>query len=166
MFNKFISYKALLRIVGILLIAFSIFWSLSVAFPFLGAGDNLSGTLLWILWTRSPFGISFPIGGCLIYAGLGLIFICMSFLRVKLVYWSLQFAVWLIGINVWFQQNNETDVQLIPPFATPYSFWPQMVITLLCSLLLLALYIPLTHLLSRIFEVPDKKIHVQETPTA
>jgi hypothetical protein len=90
----------------------------------------------------------------------------MSFLRVRLVYWSLQFAVWLTGINIWFQQNNETDVRLIPPFATPYSFWPQMVITLLCSLLLLVLYVPLIHLLRRIFEVPDKKIRVQETPTA
>ncbi len=165
MFNRSISYKVLLRIVGILLITFSLFWTLSVAFPFLGAGDNFSGTLLWLLWTRSPYGISFPIGGVLIYAGLGLLFIGLSSMRVKLVYWLLQLVVWLTGINIWFQQNNETDVRLIPPFATPYSFWPQMAITLICSLLLFVLYIPVTHLLTKLFEAPEKKMHVQTMPT-
>ncbi len=165
MFNRSVSYKVLLRIIGILFLAFSLFWALNVALPFLGAGDNFSGTLHWILWTRSPFGISFPIGGFLIYVGLGLLFIGLSSMRVRFVYWLLQLVVWLTGINVWFQQNNETDVRLMPPFATPYSFWPQMVITLICSLLLFLLYIPLTHFLTRLFEVPEKKVRVQAIPT-
>ncbi len=165
MLNKSISYKVLLRIVGIVLIAFSLFWALSVAFPMFGAGDNLSGTLLWILWTRSPYGVSFPIGGVLTYVGLGLLFITLSSMRVKFAYWSLQLGVWLIGINVWFQQNNELDARLIPPLVTPFSFWPQMVVTLFCSLLLFALYVPLTRLLRRLFEATDAKTHVQAVPT-
>lgn len=76
----------------------------------------------------------------------------------------MQVAVWLIGINLWYQQNGQTGVQLVPVLATPVTFWPQMVITLICSLLLFALYIPLTHLLKKLFDARDE-IHRQALPS-
>jgi hypothetical protein len=60
----------------------------------------------------------------------------------RIAYWSLQLAIWLIGINIWYQQSNETNVQLMPILATPLTFWPHMVVTLFCSLALLILYVP------------------------
>ena len=166
MLNKSISYKALLRIVGILFIAFGLYCALSIIFSPLEADSNLSRTLLDILWFRGPYvyGGNFSYGGMLIYVGLGLFFLGLSSMRVTIAYWSMQVAVWLIGINLWYQQNGQTDVQLVPVLATPVTFWPQMVITLICSLLLFALYIPLTRLLKKLFDARDE-IHQQALPS-
>lgn len=154
MLHKSVSYNVLLRILGLLTIVYGLYNAWFPASVFLGGGDNLSGTLIEIL---GPLGGVFPRGGVLIYIALGLFFLGISSMRVPLAYWSLQLAVWLIGINLWYSQNGETNVQLVPPFATPLTFWPQMAITLGCSLLLFALYIPLTRLLSWLFETGRAK---------
>src|SRR3982074_2796630 len=98
MLNKSISYKALLRIIGILFIAFGLYCALSIIFSPLEADSNLSRTLLDILWFRGPY----VYGGMLIYIGLGLFFLGLSSMRVTIAYWSMQVAVWLIGINLWY----------------------------------------------------------------
>jgi hypothetical protein len=161
MLHKSLSYLILFRIAGILFIVLGLYHAYTVASMTLGAGENIPGTLIDIL---GPFGGEFPYGAPLIYIAVGLFFLGLSSTRVKIAYWSLQLAVWLTGINLWYQQNGETDVQLLPPFATPLSFWPQMVITLLCSLLLLALYIPITRLLRRLYEVRDEQVKAETRP--
>lgn len=155
MLNRSLSYKTLFRIIGFVLIACGFFFALRTAIQFIGAGDNVTGAIIDIL---GPFGGSFPSGGALIYVALGLFFLGFSSMRAKMTYWSLQLAVWLIGINLWYQQNGETDLQLVPLLVTPLSFWPQMTITLICSLVLLVLYIPFTRLLRKLFETRDEKI--------
>lgn len=47
MLNKSLSYKALLRIVGLLLIAAGLYFALQLAF--MVAGENIPGTLIMIL---------------------------------------------------------------------------------------------------------------------
>jgi hypothetical protein len=155
MLNRSLSYKTLLRIGGFVLIVCGFFFAWRTAYEFIGAGDNVTGAVIDIL---GPFGGSFPSGGALIYVGLGLFFLGVSSMRVRLAYWSLQLAVWLIGINLWYQQNGETNLQLLPLLVTPLSFWPQMTITLICSLVLLVLYIPLVRLFRKLFETKDEKI--------
>jgi hypothetical protein len=156
MLHKSVSYKALFRVAGLLFIAFGLYHALSVAFSLAGAGENVSGILIAIL---GLYGGEFPYGGAFIYIGLGLFLLGLGSVRAKLAYWSLQVAVWLIGISLWYEQTGVTDVRLVPVFATPLSFWPQMVITLICSLLLFALYIPLTRLLARLLEAGNEHNH-------
>ena len=156
MLHKSVPYNALFRVAGLMFIAFGLYHALSVAFSLAGAGEIVPGILIAIL---GLYGGEFPYGGAFIYSGLGLFLLGLGSMRAKIAYWSLQIAVWLVGISLWYEQNGATDVRLVPVFATPLSFWPQMVITLFCSLLLFALYIPLTRLLARLFQVRDEHSH-------
>lgn len=149
MFHKSLSYIALFRIAGMLFLIFGLYHAYTVASVLLTGGENIPGTLIGVL---GPFGGEFPYGAPLIYIAIGLLCLGLSSTRAKIAYWSLQLAVWLTGINLWYQQQGRIEVRLLPPLATPTTFWPQMVITLLCSLLLLALYIPVTRLLKRLYE--------------
>ena len=153
MFHKSLSYIILFRIAGILFLLFGLYHAYTVASVTLGAGENISGTVLAIL---GPFGGEFPYGAPLIYIALGLFGLGLSSGKAKIAYWSLQLALWLTGINLWYQQQGRIEVRLLPPLATPATFWPCMVITLLCSLLLLALSIPVIHLLKRLYEEGKK----------
>lgn len=149
MFHKSLSYIALFRIAGMLFLVFGLYHAYTVASVLLTGGENIPGTLIGVL---GPFGGEFPYGAPLIYIAIGLLCLGLSSTRAKIAYWSLQLAVWLTGINLWYQQQGRIEVRLLPPLATPTTFWPCMVITLLCSLLLLALYIPVTRLLKRLYE--------------
>lgn len=153
MFHKSLSYITLFRIAGILFLVFGLYHAYITASLLLGGGENIPGTLIGIL---GLFGGEFPYGAPLIYIALGLFCLGLSSTKAKIAYWSLQLALWLTGINLWYQQQGEIDVRLLPPFATPPTFWPQIVITLLCSLLLLALYIPLTRLLKKLYGASEE----------
>lgn len=158
MLHKSLSYIALFRIAGILFVLFGLYHAYTVAAITLGAGENIPGTLIGIL---GPFGGEFPYGAPLIYIALGLFCLGLSSTKARIAYWSLQLAAWLTGINLWYQQHGEAVVRLLPPFATPTTFWPQMTVTLLCSLLLLALYIPITRLLKKLYEAEDKQAKIE-----
>ncbi|HLI08305.1 MAG TPA: hypothetical protein VKV40_17205 [Ktedonobacteraceae bacterium] len=154
MLHKSVPFTVLFRVAGILFLVFGLYHAYTVASVTLGGGEDIPGTLIAIL---GPFGGDFPYGAPLIYIAFGLFCLGLSSTRAKLAYWGLQLACWLTGLNLWYQQHNEITVHLIPPFATPTTFWPQMVITLLCSLLLLALYIPIIRLLNKLYEVIDEQ---------
>ena len=155
MLNKSLSYKILLRMIGLLLIVYGLYTALRIAILFMQSGDNVSTTLLEII---GPVGGSFSPGGVLTCIALGLFFLGLSSMHVRIAYWSLQVAIWLIGINMWYQQDSVTDVQLVPPLATPTTFWPQMVITLICSLVLLVLYIPFIHFFRWFFKASNEPL--------
>jgi hypothetical protein len=154
MFHKSVPLIVLFRVAGILFLVFGLYHAYTVASVTLGTGENIPGTLIAIL---GPFGGDFPYGAPLIYIAIGLLCLGLSTTRAKIAYWSLQLALWLTGLNLWYQQQSGIDVRLIPPFATPTTFWPQMVITLLCSLLLLVLYIPIIRLFNKLYETIDEQ---------
>ncbi|HEY5005154.1 MAG TPA: hypothetical protein VII61_18475, partial [Ktedonobacteraceae bacterium] len=145
----------LLRVIGLLLILYGLYAALRIAILFMQAGDNVSATLLEIV---GPVGGSFSPGGLLTCLALGLFALGLSSMHVRIAYWSLQLAIWFIGINMWYQQNSVTDVQLVPILATPTTFWPQMIVTLIGSLVLLVLYIPLIRLFLWLFEARNESI--------
>ena len=156
MLHRSVPYRPLFLAAGFLFVVFGLYHAVSIAFSLAGAGTNASGILLGIL---GLYGGEFPYGGAFIYLGLGVFGLGIGSMRARLAYWSLQVAVWLIGLGLWYEQGGEINVKLVPILATPQSFWPQMVITLLCSLLLFALYIPLTRLFERLFAAGDERSH-------
>jgi hypothetical protein len=149
MLHKSLPYIMLFRIAGILFLIFGFYHVYTVASLLLGSGENVPGTIIAVL---GPFGGEFPYGAPLIYIAIGLLCLGLSSARATIAYWSLQLAVWLTGLNLWYQQQSGIAVRLLPPLATPTTFWPRMVLTLLCSLLLLALYIPIMRLLKKLYE--------------
>lgn len=149
MLHKSLPYITLFRVAGILFLLFGLYHAYTVASLLLGSGENIPGTIIAVL---GPFGGEFPYGAPLIYIAIGLLCLGLSSARATIAYWSLQLALWLTGLNLWYQQQREIAVRLLPPLATPTTFWPQMALTLLCSLLLLALFIPITRLLKRLYE--------------
>ena len=154
MLHKSLPYITLFRIAGILFLIFGLYHVYTVASLLLGSGENIPGTIIAVL---GPFGGEFPYGAPLIYIAIGLLCLGLSSARAKIAYWSLQLAVWLTGLNLWYQQQSGIAVRLLPPFATPTTFWPRMALTLLCSLLLLALYIPITRLLKKLYEAEKEQ---------
>ncbi len=154
MLHKSLPYITLFRIAGILFLIFGLYHVYTVASLLLGSGENIPGTIIAVL---GPFGGEFPYGAPLIYIAIGLLCLGLSSARANIAYWSLQFAVWLTGLNLWYQQQSGIAVRLLPPLATPTTFWPQMALTLLCSLLLLALYIPITRLLKKLYEAEKEQ---------
>jgi hypothetical protein len=58
MLNKSLSYKTLLRVIGLLLIVYGLYTALRIAILFMQSGDNISATLLEIV---GPVGGSFSL---------------------------------------------------------------------------------------------------------
>jgi hypothetical protein len=64
------------------------------------------------------------------------------------IYWSLQLAVWFVGMTLWFQAGYHFD-----PW--PVDTWAWLIVTVLCSLALVLAHRPLTHFLSRLLGAPQ-----------
>lgn len=164
MLSKTITYKTLILVFGLFFIALGIYCFCAVAFMHTeaigGSGPNYSGpmigksvpqTILWALWYRNFHGVY---GGPLIYAGLGILLVCFSSRKPKVAYWSLQVALWLIGINLWYQYGGYSMGGIIPLLVTPQSLWPLMVVIFVISLVLIAAYIPVLRFLNRFLGQP------------
>lgn len=155
-----LSYKMLVRLAGIVLLLYGLYWVVLALFTQVDQGGAVQyhGPLLF--WDATPirdyifFGYPLPdnpalggwfagrvMPGPLLYASLGLCLLTLSTLRPRLAYWSLQVVLWLGSMSCWgslalmFDQHGSG--QVIPDSITPF-FW----ITLACSLVLLGLYQP------------------------
>ncbi|MEO8953846.1 MAG: hypothetical protein ABI396_11370 [Ktedonobacteraceae bacterium] len=146
--NRLATYQTLLRIIGIVCILAAFYDIAQIAagplFPF--APDyisqttplieqSLTETLFNIVWAATP----------LILLAAGLVILNFSFHNARIVYWSTQLAVWLVGMAFWFRFNN---------FFTPFPNNPiGLIITAFCSLILLLLYKKLVRWLSHLLEI-------------
>lgn len=158
MLHKFFLYKTFLRILGILFIflgIYEVYLSLRVFIH-----PQILSVALYVILS-SPFGMSSPYYlGALSFIGIGIFCLGLSSMRVTLAYWCLQVAAWFVGINVWYQFNgNFAHTSVIPPFAIliaiPNDPWPQLIVTLSISLILFAFYIPITRIISKLYEQGD-----------
>jgi hypothetical protein len=165
-----ISYKILIRIAGLLLLLYGLFWVVRALFVQTDvSGDQQyigpllfwdSGQILAYIFYGLPLLATPALGGWfhgfvlpgpLLYVGIGLCLLALSTLRPRLTYWSLQVALWLVSMSFWsglamaFNQNGMN----IPGSFTPF-FW----ITLVCSLVLLVVYIPVLALLKKLCTLP------------
>lgn len=166
MLRKTITYKSLIRIIGILFMLLSVYCFCSVALNHTEAiengvtiysgpeiGESVSRTILDVLWLRGGYyGSLFSWGGTLTYMGIGILLVGLSTMKTKVAYWTLQAAIWLIGINLWYQYGGGgVSNSIISFLVTPLSLWPWMIIVLAISFVLMATYIPVVRLLNRFF---------------
>jgi hypothetical protein len=90
------------------------------------------------------FGFASP--GPLLWVGLGILCVSLTTRRVLVAYLGLQIALWMISASVWdpilwLRGSNQYGLGAIGPF---------FLVTLALSLVLLALYKPVTHGLRRL----------------
>jgi hypothetical protein len=160
MLNKVIRFSTLLRIVGVLCLLWAVFLAARIAFiPTNDIGDP-SAQASYLIVTIPVFALGLIIErGILWYAAAGVLLLGFGSQRARLAYWSIQVALWLVGITLWYQLNHA----FAPPPQSPLV----IIITLLCSLALLALYKPIISLLTKIIrpfkrEVKEEPAHVYE----
>ncbi|GLV53704.1 hypothetical protein KDH_05560 [Dictyobacter sp. S3.2.2.5] len=164
MLQKSITYKSLIRLMGIALVLLSVYCFCSVTLNHTESiangvtiysgpeiGESVPRALLDVVWLRGGYyGSIFLWGGTLTYLGIGLLLIGMSTMNPKVAYWTLQASIWLISINLWYQYGGVVSAGSIVPFLmTPETLWPWMIIALVASFSLLVAYIPVTRLLRR-----------------
>lgn len=151
MLNRSITYRGLLRVAGVLLLLWALYAAFRIAIEPIGEtfADGSSDVRLQIQisFTDTLFSIVY-FGGVLFFVAAGILFFGLSSRRSSIAYWSIQGAVWLTGISLWYRTNG-----IFNPFPT-HSFW--IMVTLLCSLALLILYKPLVYLLRMLLMATGK----------
>ncbi|GER91497.1 hypothetical protein KDW_56590 [Dictyobacter vulcani] len=156
MLRRILTYQTILRVLGIIFILLGVYWTIQVTIIFSQSARSTS-LLFELLWARialiGDWQTFFHFGGILTYYGLGILFLGISTGKVGISYICLQVAVWCIGINTWYQSAGAFGPHLFGVIITPDNFF-WAIMTLLCSLLLLILYVPITRWLHKIFTIP------------
>ena len=152
--QKSLSFKSILRIVGIVLILYGLYWvirDLTVQ-TVVGGSEQYSGAL--IFWdpgevlTSIFYGDGFSFApGPLFYVSIGLFLLALTTGRIILAYASLQVVLWFVSMSLWHQSAFALNPQGIN---VPASFTPFFWVTLALSLALLAAYRPVTHLIRKL----------------
>lgn len=140
MLNKSISYRSLLRFVGVLFLL----WAFYKAFGVATAHVYENSDTVWryeieISLTDTLFNVVYY--GVLFFVAAGVLLLGLSSRHVNIAYWSIQITVWLVGISMWYHSNNTFN-----PFPLD-SFW--LIVTVICSLVLLVFYIPIVLIFRR-----------------
>lgn len=138
MLSRSITYRSLLRIVG----ALFLLWALYQAFRIATIQVYENSDTFWhyqieVSVTDTLFNIVFY--GVLFFVAAGLLLLAVSSQQVHIAYWGIQAAIWLGGISFWYHSNSEFNPFPLNPF------W--IIVTVICSLGLLALYKPMLRLL-------------------
>src|SRR5579885_896152 len=108
---------------------------------FVVSGEH-AGSYLEITFSPGEVVVDVIRRGILYFIAAGLLLFSVWLKRVRWVYWSLQVATLCVGLTLWYQGSYHLD-----PF--PVDSWATLGVTALCSLVLLALYRPMTQLLGR-----------------
>lgn len=158
MFNGPLSYKAILRIVSIGMIAFGLYRAGAIAFtqimsygsgaiiyssPLIANDPGMALTALFYGDWMTPGPFSF--------VSIGLFGLALSTRRAHLIYWSLQVLLWFGSMSLWFPVTERMSTNGID---VPASFTPFFVGTLIASVLLLIAYIPVVDLLRKLLGKP------------
>ncbi|GHO72749.1 hypothetical protein KSD_05200 [Ktedonobacter sp. SOSP1-85] len=169
MLQKTVSYKALLRIVGVCFLLYGLYLivlvltaqistrgSIQYDGPLIFEDPNMVWNYLlcggWFLGNPILPGNLYLFGpfepGPLFYVGIGILCLSVTSRRVLPVYICLQVVLWLISLSVWFPI---AILMGITDYA-PGVFVPFALVTLVISLALLACYKPVTRFLSKLSE--------------
>jgi len=144
MLGRAITYRLLLRVAGILLLLWALYIAFQIATQRSYVGDTYVGQQIQYSFQLTMFfildaGVLFLVAATVLLLG-------FSLRRPRVVYWSIQLAVWLAGISLWYKFN--------------YTFnpWPQnplwLIVTVICSALLFALYKPILYLIRKLVIPP------------
>jgi hypothetical protein len=156
MLHRPMPYMLLLRAAGILLILLALFQIYSVASrPF--ALTGLAQTRPLILVDPAEAVVEMLYAEVFQMLGVAILFLSIVSLRVKLAYWSLQLAVWLGGISLWYQQSTNWRATPIAGLSWPASPWPWLMLTLLCSLAILVFHQLVEHALLALMKAGERQ---------
>ncbi|HEY7123824.1 MAG TPA: hypothetical protein VH540_07715 [Ktedonobacterales bacterium] len=147
MFNRAINYKNLLLVVSSALVLYALYqlYLIATSSECIVNGDR-AGCYLLVVWSPGEVLREGIRQGIPYFVAMAVILFGMWSKQAKRMYWCLQSVVWLVGLTLWFQASYHLD-----PF--PVDTWTWLALTALCSLVLFAMYRPLTHALSSLFGV-------------
>lgn len=140
MLGRSITYQVLLRVAGVLLLLWALYLVVQISIQPNYAGDSYVGPLI-----QYQFQIAlwlFFIEGAFFLAAAAVLLLGFSLRRPRVAYWSIQVAVWFVGISLWYKFNQAFDP--LPQ----YPLW--LIVTVICSLILLALYKPVMSLIRKL----------------
>jgi hypothetical protein len=138
MLNRSITYRSLLRIAGALFLLWAFYQTFRIATIQVYENSNTFWRYqIEVSATDTLFNIAWY--GVLFFVAAGLLLLGLSSRHMHIAYWSVQVTVWLVGVSLWYRSNHEFN-----PFPLD-SFW--LIVTVICSLGLLALYKPMLRLL-------------------
>jgi hypothetical protein len=148
-------YIVLFRAGGIAIMLMALFQIYNVASrPFALAGATQVHPLLLV--DPAEALIEMIYAGIFLMLGVAILFLGIGSLRVKLAYWSLQLAIWLGGISLWYQRSMDVRPGPIAGISWPASPWPWLVLTLLCSLIILVCHQPVKHALLALMKAGEE----------
>lgn len=168
MLTRTLTLKTLLRLLGTICIVLSVYWAVRIVLANQGLlRRSLPIVVQDVLWWRDTilgdWMTGIPFGGVLIYLGIGIGLLGISSERPRLAFWTLQVAVWCVGINLLYQTPGKRVTyalgQLLALVAPINLFWG--IVTLAISLVLLLCYIPLTRLLRGVYTHTDARVPLE-----
>lgn len=140
MLGRSIAYRLLLRVAGILLLLWALYVAFQIATQQSYVGDSYVGLLIQYRFGDAMLFILEA--GVLLLAAAAILLLGFSFRHPPVVYWGIQLAVWLAGISLWYSFNYIFDPLPQDPL------W--LVVTVVCSLVLFALYKPVLSLIRKL----------------
>ncbi|EFH90442.1 hypothetical protein [Ktedonobacter racemifer] len=163
MLRRFLLYRSVWCGLGVVCLVLGILGAINVvltrsALPSVSFSWILSD-LLW--WPGYIHGLGF--GGVLTYIGIGIFLLGISSGRGRVAYWCLQAATWCAGLNTWYQHAGSWGPGALG-IIMPTNLLG-CVITLACSLALLAAYIPITRLFRRLLEANSAEKDLEAAKT-
>ena len=146
--SRFSIYKLIMLLICLLLFVWAIVVAVPIAItPVLPNGVSQQFTFLTL---DSP-GLVLNLithRGTFWYVVVGLFFLCFGLQKPRVSYWCTQLTIWLVSISIWYQ--------LISSPYPPPTLW--IVVTALCSLILLICYKPVLSVFQKALVVPKKLI--------
>jgi hypothetical protein len=137
------SFWNLLFITGSACLLFALYQVyLTATEPACVVGSEHDGCSLLVTFSPSDVIVEIIFQGVLFSVAAGIVLLGVWSKQARKMYGSLQAAVWLVGLTLWFQGSHHLD-----PF--PVDSWATFGLTGLCSLALFAVHRPLTHVFAR-----------------
>ena len=164
MLGKSITFKTLLRVAGVLCLLWVLYRAFSIAtMPTMDGSSQQTYYLIQTDWPIALFLMMY--GGLHWFLAAAVLLLSFSFELAIVAYLGIQVSLWIVGLSIWYYTNNFFDP------------WPQnpiwLLITIACSVVLLALYKPLMFLLNKIMrprvavqpQVKDERFEESELQT-
>jgi hypothetical protein len=143
MLGKSITFKTLLRIAGVLCSLWVLYRGFSIAtMPVTVVNSDSPQQSFYLIQTDWLIALFLMAHESLHwFLAAAVLLLSFSFERIRVAYWGLQVSLWIVGTGIWYLVNNTFDP------------WPQapmwLLITIVCSIVLLVLYKPITFLLTK-----------------
>lgn len=135
MLSRSITFRLSLRIAAILLLIWALYLIFQISLQPAYAGDSYVGPLIQSSFLEAIWSIFFE--GAFLLAAAAVLLLGFSSKHPGVTYWSIQVAVWFVGISLWYKFNQTFDPLPQSPL------W--LIVTAICSLALFALYKPITY---------------------